>query len=104
MIQYMPAITMFTITVLITTLFFVPVTRFPQQNRLINFYWSGFWVFLAMITAFSGASSIFDLLGVNVINESNFVLNGVLLAFVAFVVFAWFRLSGATILRFIRNR
>lgn len=93
----LPASIMFLITVGVASLFMVPVTTFPMRNKLVNFYWAGFWVFLALIASISGASNTLMLMRVDVDTVSLNVLAGVLAAFVFFVVFGWFRLSGKAI-------
>lgn len=87
------ALIMFLITVGTATLLFVPMTRFPAKNDLVNFYWAGIWVFLAMIAAFAGGINTLMLIDVDVIKIGNAVLAGTVAAFVIFVMFGWGRLS-----------
>lgn len=94
MISYIPALIMFLITVGVVSLFIVPVTAFPMKNKLVNFYWAGFWLFLALIAAISGGSNTLMLLRVDAMDTSMNMLAGILASFVLFVVFGWFRLSG----------
>jgi len=97
MAHYIPAFIMFMITVIVTSLFFMPVTRFPMKNKLVNFYWCGFWVFLSIITAISGGGNTLMLARIDAYSLSTGMLTGVMVSFVLFVMFAWFRLSGAAI-------
>ena len=91
--QYLPAIIMFSITAVMVSLFCIPVTAFPKKNKLINFYWIGFWAFLAIIASIAGAMNTLMLMGYNSEPAANAVLAGVNVSFIFFVVFAWFRLS-----------
>ncbi len=88
---------MFAITLAFVTLFFIPVTAFKQKNELIRFYWVGVWVFIAMITAFSGGSETLVLLNYDAGNFPIALLSALTACFVLFVVFGWFRLSFAAI-------
>ena len=90
--QVMSVSVMFVITIVFGTVFWWPVTRFPRKDGLLNFYWVGFWAFLAMITAMSGAQATLKLAGQNVDTTANALLNALTITFVVFVVFAWFRL------------
>ncbi len=90
--QVMSVSVMFVITVVFGMVFWWPVTRFPRKDGLFNFYWVGFWAFLAMITAMSGAQATLKLAGQNVDTTANALLNALTITFVVFVVFAWFRL------------
>ncbi len=92
--QLTPAFIMFTVTTLVAALFFVPVTCFKRKNALFDFYWTGFWGFLALITAVAGGSSTLMLLRVPTSEFSEACLAGILAAYVCFVCFAWFRLVG----------
>lgn len=94
----LPALIMFLITVGLTTLFLVPVTKFPQKNELINFYWAGFWLFLVAIVAISGGVNTLMILDFNTYAFSNAVLFATVICFVLFVMFGWFRLSAMALL------
>ena len=85
---------MFMITVGFASLLFLPVTCFSQKSKVVNFYWSGFWIFLAVITGTAGASSSLMILGMENQAFSDTVLTGMLLSFVLFVVVGWFHLCG----------
>jgi len=92
-----PSLIMFSITVFVVTLFFVPPTIFKRSNKLINFYWMGFWLFLASITSIAGAQNTLMLLDYNADAFANAALYSVTTCFVFFVCFAWFRLSSAAL-------
>jgi len=97
LIQYIPGLIMFTITLVFVTLFFIPVTVFKQKNDLIRFYWVGAWSFLAMIAAFSGGSQTLMLLQYEADSAATAILTSLTVCFVLFVMFAWFRLSFSAI-------
>jgi uncharacterized protein HemY len=97
LIQILPGLIMFAITLAFVTLFFIPVTAFKQKNELIQFYWVGVWVFLAMIAAFSGGSETLTLFNYDVGNFPTTLLSSLTICFVLFVMFGWFRLSFAAI-------
>lgn len=98
LLQFLPALIMFAITVAFVTIMFVPVTVFPQKNELINFYWAGFWIFLAMIASLAGGSNTLMLLRYDAQNFSNAILFAMVVCFVIFVMFGWFRLSATALL------
>jgi len=97
LIQILPGLIMFAITLAFVTLFFIPVTAFKQKDDLIRFYWVGIWVFLAMIAAFSGGSETLTLFDYDVGNFPTALLSALTICFVIFVIFGWFRLSFAAI-------
>jgi len=84
---------MFGITIAVATLFFVPITVFPQKNQLINFYWAGFWGFLASIAALSGGSNTLLLMNYDASTVASAITLPTVICFVVFIMFAWFRLS-----------
>jgi len=86
---------MFFITVGFTALFLVPAVHFPQKNSLINFYWSGFWIYLALISCIAGSSNTLLILRYDASSFATPALVGVSASFVVFVMFAWVRLSSA---------
>jgi len=88
---------MFSVTLSVTILFFLPMTLVPQKNAIFKFYWSGFWIFLAMITAIAGGSNTLMLLNIDSYAAANVILTGVIAAFVFFVMFGWLRLSAAAL-------
>lgn len=91
--QLMAAFVMFIITVAAASMFWWPMTRFPRKSPLVNFYWAGFWTFLAMIAALSGAQATLTIMGQDVSRFSAAVLGALTLTFVIFVMFAWARLA-----------
>lgn len=97
LIQILPGLVMFAITLAFVTLLFIPVTAFKQKNELIRFYWVGVWVFMAMIAAFSGGSETLTLLHYDVGLVPVALLSALTVCFVIFVVFGWFRLSFSAI-------
>jgi uncharacterized protein HemY len=88
---------MFTVTLIFVTLFFIPVTSFKQKNELVRFYWSGVWIFLAMIAAFSGGSETLSLLNYDARHVATTLLTSLTVCFVLFVMFGWLRLSSSAI-------
>jgi len=90
--QYLPVTIMFAYTVLTVSLFFIPITRFPRKNKLINFYWVGFWAFLVTIAAIAGADNTLKMMGYDASKTSTVLLGAICASFVFFVMFAWFRL------------
>jgi len=102
--QYFPALTMFAVTFVVTTLLFVPVTAFKSKRPLVRFYWNGFWGLLALIASFAGGMNTLMLMRVDVQLFSEALLAGTLVAYVLFVMFAWVRLVGTTAFRFVQPR
>jgi len=98
MTQLLPASIMFFITIGFTSLFFVPVTKFQREDDLVNFYWIGFWSFLALISSVAGAANTLLLLKYNTMAFSDAALMGITASFMFFVMFAWARLIGTLIL------
>ncbi|PHR94332.1 MAG: hypothetical protein COA69_01685 [Robiginitomaculum sp.] len=91
--QYIAAAIMFFITVGVTALFWLPASKIKQKCKIVNFYWVGVWVFLCGLVALSGAQSVLIILGQDVQRFANAILVGVSASFVAFVMFAWGRLT-----------
>ena len=98
MIHILPAAVMFFITIGFTALFVLPAIRYPRKSKLINFYWAGFWVYLAIISSLSGAANTLFILRYDAMTFSDAALLGVSASFVVFVMFAWLRLSGSFVL------
>ncbi len=94
---------MFLVTVIVTSLMFIPVTAFKHTSRVIKFYWTGFWAFLAVIAGVAGASSSLMILGLEDQAFSNKVFSGLIAAYVTFVVAAWFHLSGKAMLAVVKK-
>jgi len=93
MTHILPALIMFAITVGFVALMFVPATVYKQKNELINFYWVGVWVFLGMIAAFSGGNETLFMLSYDSRHVAEGLLAAIMLCFIIFVTFGWFRLS-----------
>ena len=94
---------MFLVTVMVTTLLCLPITAFKQKSRIINFYWTGFWTFLAVIAGAAGGSSSLMILGLEDQAVSNKVFSALITAYVTFVVVGWFHLSGQALLAIFRK-
>lgn len=99
--QFIPALIMFAITVGVTSILCMPIFGLPLKNKLVNFYWSGVWVFLMMISAVAGAMNTLLLLDVPAEPIATIYLTALTLCFVIFVMFGWFRLSAKAILHVI---
>ncbi len=97
MSAFLPAAIMFSVTVVAVTAFLIPAT-FERASKLLNFYWVGVWVFLAMITSISGGAQTVDMLGLDTMPLAARLQFSATLCFVLFVVFGWFRLSGVALL------
>lgn len=94
---------MFMATVVFSALFFIPVTHFKRKTPLMNFYWSGFWVFLALITSFAGGGSTLMLLGENALTVSDAFVTLLMAGFIAFVVLGWMHISGHYVMRTLKR-
>ena len=97
LIHILPVAIMFLYTILSVSLFFIPITKFPRKDKFLNFYWTGFWLFLVAIAAFAGANGTLKILGYDASMTSMAILAGLTASFVFFVIFAWFRLSAKAI-------
>ena len=95
--QYAPAIIMFVITAAVTSLLCMPILGFPMKNKVVNFYWAGFWVFLMLISSVAGSMNTLIILDVDAEQTANVYLSILTLCFIIFVVFGWFRLSAKAI-------
>lgn len=82
-------ITMFCITIVFGTIFWYPMTKVNLRDKVVNFYWAGFWAFLAIITATSGAQATLMLAGVETKAFADMLLYALTFTFVLFVMFAW---------------
>ena len=89
----LPAAIMLLITILFASAFYWPAVRFPRKGKVLNFYWSGFWAYLGIITAVAGAQVTVAIIGLQADVFSNAVLAALTVTFVMFVVFAWARLA-----------
>lgn len=89
----MPALIMLLMTIIFASAFYWPAVRFPRKGKVTNFYWSGFWAYLGIITAVAGAQVTVAIIGLQADAFSNAVLTALTVTFVMFVVFAWARLA-----------
>ena len=92
--QMTAVLIMFAITVVFASLLFVPVTCFARKSRTVNFYWSGFWILLAVIAATAGGNSVLTMLGESEPFIAKKVFPMMIALYVLFVVVGWFHLSG----------
>lgn len=93
----LPALIMFAITASVTSVLCMPIFAFPLKNKIVNFYWSGVWIFLMLISAFAGAMNTLIILDVPVEQTATIYLTILTLCFIIFVMFGWFRLSAKAI-------
>ncbi|WP_371397705.1 hypothetical protein [Fretibacter rubidus] len=96
----LPTAIMFLITVAVASIFVFPATRFRMKNALVSFYWTGLWLFLAMITAVAGGANTLMLARFDAATISTAMLTGMIAAFMVFVMFGWFRLSSKAIMAY----
>lgn len=95
--QFLPAGIMFVITAAVTSLLCMPILGFKLKNKVVNFYWAGFWVFLMLISSVAGSMNTLIILDVDAEQTANLYLSILTLCFIIFVVFGWFRLSAKAI-------
>lgn len=88
-----PTLIMIVSTVIVTGFMLLP-TKLKFGTPLIRFYWRGFWVFLSLISFIAFGSAAFKVAGYANDIYSVALLEGLVVAFVVFVMFAWFRLAG----------
>jgi hypothetical protein len=93
---------MFAITVFVVFLCVLPAT-YARKSPLVNFYWVGFWAFIALIAVIAGAEQIAHLSGYGSVEFAQRLQTSASASFVFFVVFAWFRLSGAAVMSVFRR-
>jgi len=91
--QLIPALIMFAITAGVTSILCMPIFAFPLKNKIVNFYWSGVWIFLMMISAVAGAMNTLMILDIPAEQIATIYLSILTMCFVIFVMFGWFRLS-----------
>lgn len=94
MLHITPAVIMFTFTIAFASVFLIPMTTYAPKNKVARFYWRGIWVFLSTICSFAGAGQTLSMLGYPVQTTAETFLQILLLTFIIFVVFGWFRLAG----------
>lgn len=95
--QILPPLIMFTITVIVVALCFLPAT-FERKSPLLNFYWVGLWLFIGLIAAIAGGEQTVMLAGMESPDMAIRLQTSVSVCFVFFVIFAWFRLTGAALM------
>lgn len=100
--QWAPTLIMLTITFVAMGILLLP-TLVKYDSKLVNFYWKGFWRFLALIAFIAGGATALSLKGIPVDPVSNIILTGVMYVYIAFVVLAWFHLCGATFAKGLRS-
>lgn len=90
----LPAAMMFVLTVGFVSAFLLPAT-YERKSALVNFYWVGTWLFLAILAAISGAEQTVRLVGLDQSDFAQRLKTAALVCFPLFIVFAWMRLAGA---------
>ncbi len=91
----LPAAIMFLITIGFSAICFIPMTLYNPSNKVASFYWSGLWLFLALISGLAGGGSTLMLLGIpGYIVATQVISTVIVAAFVVFVVFGWFHVVG----------
>lgn len=98
----LPPLIMFAITVIVVTLCFLPAT-YERKSPLLNFYWVGLWLFIGLIAAIAGGEQTVMLAGMESPELAIRLQTAVSVCFVIFVIFAWFRLSGAALMMGVRR-
>lgn len=99
---FLPSLIMFAITVFVVTLCFLPAT-YERKSPLLNFYWVGFWMFIGLIAAIAGGEQTVMLAGFESPDLAIRLQTSASACFVFFVIFAWFRLSGAALVAGVRR-
>lgn len=94
MLQLLPASIMFVFTVSFASVFLIPATSYVPKNAVAGFYWAGIWAFLSAICALAGADQTLNMVGLTTNGIGESLLQVLLLVFIIFVVFGWFRLAG----------
>lgn len=92
--QITAVLIMFAITVVFASILLVPVTCFARKSRTVNFYWSGFWILLAVIAATAGGNAVLGILGESEPFIATRVFPMMVGLYVCFVIVGWFHLSG----------
>jgi len=98
----MPALIMAIVTAMIVSVCLAP-TAIRQKSSLVSFYWKGFWMFIALIAAIAGFGQAALMADLDVANVLSRLQVSAVASFVFFVVFAWFRLSGALLVSIVRR-
>ena len=95
--QPLPAFIMFTVTTAIVAVFLIPAT-YERKSALVNFYWVGTWLFMALLAAVSGGEQIVRFMGLDGHVFAVRLQTAIIVCFPIFVIFAWARLSGAALI------
>ena len=96
--QIVPALIMMTVTVGVVAAFLIPAS-YERDAPVLNFYWVGAWLFLALIAAVSGGAQVVMLMGIDGTAIAIRLQTALLVCFPLFIVFAWARLVGTTVVR-----
>lgn len=99
--QLTAVLVMFAITVVCASILLVPATCFARKSKVVNFYWSGFWILLAVIAATAGGNSVLSILGESEPFIAARVFPMMVALYVCFVVVGWFHLSGKAAMAFL---
>lgn len=94
---YLPSMIMGAITVIFVAAFLFPAT-FDRKSKLLNFYWVGFWIFLALIAGIAGSAQTAILAGFNPTFLIDNLQPASVVCFVVFVMFGWVRLCGSALI------
>lgn len=107
MLQIAPAAIMFVFTVAFASVFLIPATSYSPKNTVVRFYWNGVWGFLSAICAVAGGQQTLGMMDFPAQGTGEVLLQILLITFIIFVVFGWFRLAGKAALygvqRFLRK-
>lgn len=93
-----PALVMFVLTAAVVAAFLIPATH-SRRSALLNFYWVGAWLFLALLAAVSGGEQVVRFLGLDASNFAARLQAALLVCFPIFIVAAWLRLVGVALVR-----
>lgn len=92
--QFIPAAIMFLFTIAFASVFLIPATSYSPKDAVAGFYWRGIWAFLSAICAVAGSEQTLNLMGMPAKDTSALLLQILLITFIIFVLFGWFRLVG----------
>ena len=97
-----PALVMFALTVIVVTLLLFPAT-FEHRSSVVNFYWVGAWLFLALIAAVSGGAQVVMMLGLDASLFARQLQTALVVCFPLFIAAAWVRLVGVALVSGLRR-
>ncbi len=92
---FLPSLIILAITVV--TLACANCRHVSKHPPLVNFYWGGTWFFIGPIAAIAGSAKTMILADYDSPELAMRLKSSATLCFVIFIVFGWFRLSGATL-------